>query len=82
MGRAGPAYWVQYGYAVVNADPSGVGKSEGDIYALGSQEGRDGAQEWCNGKVGLSSNSWLAVTQVGDAMIHEQYICADRFSGL
>ena len=73
-----PAYWVPHGYAVVNADPRGVGKSEGDIYCMGSQEGRDGAdvvdwlgsQTWCNGNVGLSGNSWLAATQVRKATLY------------
>lgn len=35
-------YWVLYGYAVANVDPRGVGKSEGNIYQFGSQEGRAG----------------------------------------
>jgi putative CocE/NonD family hydrolase len=56
----------------VNPDPRGVGKSEGDICQFGSQEGRDGAdvvdwigtQSWCNGKVGTSGNSYLAISSV------------------
>lgn len=67
-----PAYWVLHGYAIVNADPRGVGKSEGNICAMGSQEGRDGAdvvdwignEKWCSGKVALTGNSWLAASQV------------------
>lgn len=66
-----PAYWVLHGYAVVNPDARGVGYSEGDIYTVGSQEAQDGAdlidwvgeQEWRNGKVGMSGNSYLAVMQ-------------------
>lgn len=66
-----PGYWVQHGYAIVNADARGAGKSDGNIYVMGSQEGQDGAdvidwigsQHWCNGKVGLSGNSWLAAVQ-------------------
>ncbi|ETS82448.1 hypothetical protein PFICI_04324 [Pestalotiopsis fici W106-1] len=73
-----PGYWVQHGYAIVNPDPRGVGKSSGNIYQFGSQEGRDGAdvvdwigeQEWCSGKVGLSGNSYLAISQ--------WYIAAER----
>ncbi len=67
-----PAYWVHHGYAVVNADPRGVGKNPGNIYQFGSQEGRDGAdvidwignQSWCSGKVSLSGNSYLSISQV------------------
>lgn len=66
-----PGYWVQFGYAIVAPDPRGVGKSEGNIYQFGTQEGRDGAdvidwvgsQEWCNGRVATSGNSWLSIAQ-------------------
>ncbi|KAF7556693.1 hypothetical protein G7Z17_g1195 [Cylindrodendrum hubeiense] len=66
-----PAYWVQHGYAVVNPDPRGVGKSSGNIYHFGSQEGRDGAdvvdwigqRSWCSGKVALTGNSYLTISQ-------------------
>jgi predicted acyl esterase len=62
---------VNHGYAVINTDPRGVYNSEGNIYALGTQEGRDGAdvidwigcQSWSNGKVGMSGNSCLAIAQ-------------------
>ncbi|PCG89256.1 CocE/NonD hydrolase [Penicillium occitanis (nom. inval.)] len=64
-------YWVQYGYVVVNVGSRGVGKTEGNIYQFGSQEDRDGAdvvdwlgaQPWCSGKVSLSGNSYLAISQ-------------------
>lgn len=66
-----PAYWCNQGYAVVNPDARGAYNSEGDVYIYGSQEGEDGhdlvewlaKQEWCNGKVGMVGNSWLAITQ-------------------
>jgi predicted acyl esterase len=66
-----PAYWCSHGYAVVNPDARGAFSSNGDIHFWGAQEGRDGhdvvewaaAQEWSNGKVGLSGNSWLAIVQ-------------------
>ncbi len=66
-----PAYWCNHGYAVVNPDARGAFSSEGDIHHWGSQEGEDGhdliewlaVQEWCNGRVGLSGNSWLAIVQ-------------------
>ena len=66
-----PAYWCRHGYAVANADPRGVGHSQGDINMFGAQDGRDGydfvewlaTQYWCNGKVGMSGNSGVAMTQ-------------------
>jgi predicted acyl esterase len=66
-----PAYWCHQGYAVVNPDVRGAFSSNGDIHFWGSQEGQDGcdviewvaAQEWSNGKVGMSGNSWLAMAQ-------------------
>ncbi|KAL4808584.1 alpha/beta-hydrolase [Aspergillus unguis] len=66
-----PAEWCPRGYAIVNVDPRGVGDSEGDIFTIGTQEGRDGydtvehiaALPWCNGSVGFMGNSWLAVSQ-------------------
>jgi predicted acyl esterase len=68
---ADPAYWCRFGYAVVNPDARGVASSEGDIEFWSSAEGRDaaqliqwiGVQPWCTGKVGMSGNSWLAITQ-------------------
>lgn len=66
-----PAFWCQNGYAVVHADARGTFNSEGDISYFGSQEGRDGydtiehiaKMSWCNGKVGMAGNSWLAIAQ-------------------
>lgn len=66
-----PAYWCYQGYAVINPDARGAGNSEGNVYTFSSDEGRDAAdliewvaaQEWSNGKVGMTGNSWLAVSQ-------------------
>jgi len=66
-----PAYWCRHGYAVANVDPRGVGHSQGDINMFGAQDGRDGydfiewlsTQYWCSGKVGMSGNSGVAMTQ-------------------
>lgn len=66
-----PGYWCHKGYAIANVDPRGVGHSEGDINMFGSQDARDGydfiewlaTQHWCNGKVGMSGNSCVAMTQ-------------------
>ncbi|KAF4871600.1 Cocaine esterase [Colletotrichum siamense] len=66
-----PAEWVARGYAVVNIDARGSFKSGGDLHVYGTQEGRDGydcvewiaQQPWCNDKVAMAGNSWLATTQ-------------------
>lgn len=66
-----PAYWCANGYAICHPDPRGVFNSEGDSTMMGEQEGRDCAdliewlaeQEWCNGKVGMSGTSYLAISQ-------------------
>jgi predicted acyl esterase len=64
-------FWVSHGYAVVNPDARGAGKSEGDIYAWGSVDGQDGhdviewiaQQPWSTGTVALHGTSWLAIAQ-------------------
>ena len=66
-----PLYWVPRGYAIINVDPRGTWQSEGDAVYWGHEEGKDGydlvewagAQEWCNGKVGLTGVSYLAIVQ-------------------
>jgi len=64
-------FWVCHGYAVVNPDVRGAGKSQGDIHAWGSVDGEDGydvvewvaQQPWATGKVALHGTSWLAMAQ-------------------
>ncbi len=66
-----PAYWCNHGYAIVNPDPRGAFMSQGNLHFWGEQEAQDGydliewmaSQEWSNGKVALSGNSWLAISQ-------------------
>ncbi|MFG2677374.1 CocE/NonD family hydrolase [Streptomyces sp. NPDC048445] len=66
-----PAFWCANGYAICNPDPRGIANSSGDSYLWDRQEGRDchdliewlAEQEWCNGKVGMSGTSYLAVSQ-------------------
>ena len=66
-----PAYWVDHGYAIVNVDKRGAYMSEGNLLYWGHEDALDGcdviewiaSQNWCTGKVGMSGNSWLTVSQ-------------------
>lgn len=66
-----PAFWCAHGYAVCNPDPRGAFYSDGDIRVWSRQEGEDyydviewlAAQDWSNGKVGTTGNSYLAISQ-------------------
>lgn len=66
-----PAYWVGQGYAVLNPDARGAYASEGNVTYWGRQLAEDGydfvewaaAKPWSSGKIGMSGNSWLAVSQ-------------------
>lgn len=68
---ADPAYWVAHGYVIVNPDSRGAYNSGGNLNYWGSQNSRDGydtiewaaRQPWSNGKIGMSGNSWLTVSQ-------------------
>lgn len=70
-----PAYWCYQGYAVANVDVRGAGHSEGNVHMFTHQDREDGydfvewlaQQEWCNGKVGMSGNSGVAMHQWGIA---------------
>ncbi len=70
-----PMYWCYQGYAVANVDVRGAGHSEGDVHMFTHQDGEDGydfvewlaTQEWCNGKIGMSGNSGVAMHQWGIA---------------
>ncbi|WP_374943782.1 CocE/NonD family hydrolase [Sphingomonas sp.] len=66
-----PAFWCAHGYAVCNPDPRGTYDSQGDARWWSREEGQDyhdliewlGVQNWCNGKVGTTGNSYLAISQ-------------------
>ncbi len=66
-----PAYWVAHGYVIINPDSRGAYNSEGNLNYWGSQNSLDGydtiewaaQQPWSNGKIGMSGNSWLTVSQ-------------------
>jgi predicted acyl esterase len=67
-----PGYWVDAGYAVVNADLRGTGASDGEPNPGSDQEGEDVAdlvawcarQPWSNGSVGLLGVSCPRVAPV------------------
>ncbi|WP_280404497.1 CocE/NonD family hydrolase [Nocardia brasiliensis] len=67
-----PAFWVDHGYVILNADPRGAYDSDGDIaFVNGRLHAEDGydfvewaaAQDWSNGRIGFSGNSLLAMNQ-------------------
>ncbi len=66
-----PVWWVQQGYAVINADVRGAGTSDGIGALMSDQEGEDvydliewaGAQPWSSGHVGMIGVSYLAMSQ-------------------
>ncbi|HET8926547.1 MAG TPA: CocE/NonD family hydrolase [Microbacterium sp.] len=66
-----PAFWVPHGFALVNLDVRGAGRSDGVGSILSEQEGEDvhdviewvAAQPWCDGNVGMLGVSYLAISQ-------------------
>jgi predicted acyl esterase len=78
------AFWLKDGYALVNPDIRGAGKSGGDIQYWGSVDSHDGydvvewaaQQSWSNGKVALYGASWLAISQWGIAATKPPHLAA------
>jgi len=66
-----PVYWVQQGFAVLQADVRGMHKSEGEAGVLRPQDAEDyydliewaASQPWCTGRVGLLGVSYLCMSQ-------------------
>lgn len=66
-----PAFWCAQGYAICHPDPRGTYHSDGDARWWNRLEGEDfhdlvewcGVQDWSNGRVGASGNSYLTVSQ-------------------
>jgi uncharacterized protein len=66
-----PAYWVEQGYAVLQADVRGFHKSEGHAGVLRQQDAEDyydliewtASQPWCTGRVALMGVSYLCMSQ-------------------
>ncbi|MBB4008175.1 CocE/NonD family hydrolase [Allorhizobium taibaishanense] len=79
-----PAYWVAHGYVIIAPDSRGIYNSEGDIHAWGRQEPEDeydliewaGKQTWSNGKIGLTGNSMLAMSQWFVAAMRPSHLAA------
>src|SRR5262249_1176460 len=72
-----PAWWVERGFAVVNADLRGCGRSDGTAQLLSPQEQRDSydvvqwvsEQPWSDGNVVMLGVSYLAITQYAAAAL-------------
>jgi predicted acyl esterase len=79
-----PGYWAPRGYAVVNADLRGFGRSDGVGTLMSDAEARDyydlvewaGGAPWSNGRVGLSGVSYLALSQWRVAALRPPHLAA------
>ncbi len=66
-----PNFWVPAGYTLVNLNLTGYANSVGEAGLLSRQQGEEyyaaikwvAAQNWCDGNVGLSGVSYLAISQ-------------------
>jgi predicted acyl esterase len=66
-----PNFWVPAGYTLVNLNLTGYANSIGEAGLTSSQQGEDyyaaikwvAAQDWCDGNVGLTGVSYLAISQ-------------------
>ena len=65
-----PVVWTKAGFVIVNADPRGIGYSEGIAQFMTEQEGRDeydliewlAVQPWSNGNIGTNGVSYFAMS--------------------
>jgi predicted acyl esterase len=79
-----PSHWVPRGYAVVNLDLRGFGRSEGIGTLFSDQEAADyaeiiewaAAQAWSTGRVGLNGVSYLAISQWKVAALRPKSLAA------
>jgi predicted acyl esterase len=79
-----PSYWVPRGYAVINLDLRGFGRSEGVGTMFSDQEAADYAeviewaagQTWSTGRVGLNGVSYLAISQWKVAALRPKALAA------
>ncbi len=71
-----PNFWVPAGYTLVNLNLTGYANSVGDAEIMSHQQGEDyyaairwvAEQDWCDGNVGLSGVSYLAISKYHAAM--------------
>lgn len=79
-----PEKFVPDGYAVVRFDSRGAGRSPGHLDLWSAREARDlyeciewcARQPWCDGKVGLSGTSYLAMNQWQVAALEPPHLAA------
>lgn len=79
-----PAWWTAQGFAVVNCDLRGAGRSDGIGSLLSDQEGEDvydlvewaAEQPWSTGAVGMIGVSYLAISQWKAAALHPPHLKA------
>ena len=79
-----PDFWAKNGYAIINIDKRGFGKSDGAQEMLDDNEASDyydviewiASQPWCSGKVGLFGVSYLAISQYKVAALNPPHLTA------
>ncbi len=79
-----PVWWTQRGFAVVNCDLRGAGKSDGVGSLLSDQEAEDvydliewaARQPWSTGAVGMLGVSYLAISQWKAAALRPPHLKA------
>jgi predicted acyl esterase len=79
-----PAWWAAQGFAVVNCDLRGAGRSDGVGSLLSDQEGEDvydliewaAVQPWSTGAVGMLGVSYLAISQWKAAALRPPHLRA------
>jgi predicted acyl esterase len=79
-----PERWIQDGYAVVQVDSRGTGKSPGYLDPFSPREIQDyfdciewaGTQKWANGKVGLLGVSYYGIEQWQVAALRPPHLAA------
>jgi len=79
-----PEKWVPDGYACIQVDSRGAGRSPGVIDIWSLQEAKDlaqcvewaGVQPWSNGKVGLNGISYYAENQWQCAALQQKHLAA------
>ncbi|WP_341998539.1 CocE/NonD family hydrolase [Microbacterium sp. LWH7-1.2] len=79
-----PAWWVPRGYAVVNLDVRGAGRSDGVGSLMSDAEAEDvydaiewiAAQGWCDGGVAMLGVSYLAISQYKAAALRPPHLRA------